>query len=1608
MNKNHNNHKKQNKNPNDFLPKNIKQNNIRQHIPFKYPEIADRKFKEELISNTPFENWPSDEEIIKFNESINDSNQNIFDDINNNQLILPYSLRKQTFNRIIWLRPCDYLKKRNLYNKIRNKFPNKNANYINMKINLAKEYILNYKSNFKYTNESNINSSDAESNENENENENKNILGSVDNLNIAINRRNSIDISETNQQQYFKDFFNSKLNKKEKEIFNCNESENNINLYIVNSKEETELNIKNNKNNHENNSINKKLTPSNMNITSNLSEYCRWISSLFQVLIDNKIFSENNNNHFLKRIYPQNSNGEPIYNPYGRYWIKLFHMGAERKIEIDDKFPVNKYNFESFLPGCQNVNELWPLILTKAIIKLYSYKYRMLYYENNEIGDISIIYSLTKLMGINLNNDLLFSFLKNLENNNIKNLNDLILSNNNEFNYDLLIGYYSNNKNKTSDTNTISTIDITRKKIFPILINNNKKSFIRNNNNSNLNKDNLLTNVDQKKKIKSIKHFCLSPNRVFYLNKSKLKFNHGHKFPEFSVGRPEFSQNKIIFLDNGIMPDICYSISEIFMSNEFNLKRTKPIKFDDLKLDVKVKFKQMDLNEKVIYFKQIKDLMKKQKMEKKIRTEEYLSKTNNKLLIKINNNCLLIDNDIENAPKNLSNKIITEFSLKEVISAKFCIKNNLPFLPEKYFKDLFVEKVIKNEDSGEVNFWTKNFYQRLLNKYFKELGDNSGNDLLEEFKKKSEKLYPELENEIINNTQGSWMNNESFISSFNNFIIYKNIETFKFSLYIDNIYYNYSNDLFEQKSTTNMIYLIRDSEMENNVSINNAFSESELYIIFEANGEKSSKSVSSELEYIKNSITIKGNKFDDMEYNISLIVYSISNNEIENDNNKQAQKIKIINLNGFYHCINIDLNDNNNLNEYFIVLEGTQCPFGYTMQLYSNIYSMKNYSYSEFLINYENYTEKKINCNHEILPKNKFYLLLNIFVDFEVKSDQEENINDSVKLYNILDYSDIYIKNNIDIFLINTETNKKIHFFEKKIIDIDFKNCPRYIIELSIIPPDNIPKKEFNFILLYNNPNINISVCECVPPFYIREKYIPNNHLILFNELIFPAKKSLVTLDISLEYRPNNSEKIKNKKENNELPEERELPFNIPIILFYSHGDNLIYKKNFDNNVIMRNLIMDIDVEKKNNNKNNKINENNFNDIKYNTYIIKCIIDENKCPSYFKNISEYKNDIYWCITVFTNEQLIFVKNTTKEDIENALKEGWEKKEPGRGLRASMSRKKYFAYLKFKNGEMLSPEEEEILNMKRSFQPIDTTGKTILTTVPTKILNENNVNNKISKKNNKSNNNKKENNNNNGDKNLIKENSINDISKKLPKIKKYFSFVLKNFYDYSKNENRLIKNCCSINNLPNIVKCCKTPEEKQKEIKTIEENFEKYNNIKTLENEKIIQGKVLYKKQMNSILKNILTHRNKTKLKIKDKEKKYKHILKINNINLEKLKNIKELLDKINENENTPNDDIFVRWYENYKKFITEKDLNKKCNEILMEIKNKLINILEYKITCELKKIEENNTNKKTKSKSNHKEKNKKNNKLKFYINIVNEKFLNNGKLEKLIQGVVIN
>ena len=67
-------------------------------------------------------------------------------------------------------------------------------------------------------------------------------------------------------------------------------------------------------------------------------------------------------------------------------------MGKLRIVDIDDRMPVS-HNDEFFLPRCDSLEEIWPALLTKALIKLYSYK--IISNKFYEIGDSEPFYALT-------------------------------------------------------------------------------------------------------------------------------------------------------------------------------------------------------------------------------------------------------------------------------------------------------------------------------------------------------------------------------------------------------------------------------------------------------------------------------------------------------------------------------------------------------------------------------------------------------------------------------------------------------------------------------------------------------------------------------------------------------------------------------------------------------------------------------------------------------------------------------------------------------------------------------------------------------------------------------------------------------------------------------------------------------------------------------------------------------------------------------------------------------------------------------------------------------------------------------------------------------------
>eukprot|EP00930_Biecheleria_cincta_P037255 TRINITY_DN25548_c0_g1_i1.p1 TRINITY_DN25548_c0_g1~~TRINITY_DN25548_c0_g1_i1.p1 ORF type:complete len:1495 (+),score=364.04 TRINITY_DN25548_c0_g1_i1:66-4550(+) len=75
-------------------------------------------------------------------------------------------------------------------------------------------------------------------------------------------------------------------------------------------------------------------------------------------------------------IYPQDDEGVPLYNPHGKYIIKLFVQGRWRQVLIDDVVPVGfalhgMNVYAPVLPSSPNVNVIWPQLLAKGLMRAF-------------------------------------------------------------------------------------------------------------------------------------------------------------------------------------------------------------------------------------------------------------------------------------------------------------------------------------------------------------------------------------------------------------------------------------------------------------------------------------------------------------------------------------------------------------------------------------------------------------------------------------------------------------------------------------------------------------------------------------------------------------------------------------------------------------------------------------------------------------------------------------------------------------------------------------------------------------------------------------------------------------------------------------------------------------------------------------------------------------------------------------------------------------------------------------------------------------------------------------------------------------------------------------
>jgi hypothetical protein len=111
----------------------------------------------------------------------------------------------------------------------------------------------------------------------------------------------------------------------------------------------------------------RQITP--LSITQDLVEDCSFVCSL---CIAAAFEARHGKKLLTAIIYPQDNRGVPIYNPSGKYLVKLFMNGVYRKVVVDDFLPViSTERGNRMLCSCsRDPSELWVSILEKAYMKL--------------------------------------------------------------------------------------------------------------------------------------------------------------------------------------------------------------------------------------------------------------------------------------------------------------------------------------------------------------------------------------------------------------------------------------------------------------------------------------------------------------------------------------------------------------------------------------------------------------------------------------------------------------------------------------------------------------------------------------------------------------------------------------------------------------------------------------------------------------------------------------------------------------------------------------------------------------------------------------------------------------------------------------------------------------------------------------------------------------------------------------------------------------------------------------------------------------------------------------------------------------------------------------
>ncbi|OWZ23080.1 Calpain-like cysteine protease C2 [Phytophthora megakarya] len=133
------------------------------------------------------------------------------------------------------------------------------------------------------------------------------------------------------------------------------------------------------------NAIYKPEVPHGEVVHADMASYFRIVEQLYSTGDDNTSVSVASPGPFLwQAIYPQDSTGQPVYNPGGKYSVKLFVFGRWRRVDVDDKLPLDRDGNVVYLSSSMK-SEIWPCLLVKALYKVANWLHPNLSKANEDV-----------------------------------------------------------------------------------------------------------------------------------------------------------------------------------------------------------------------------------------------------------------------------------------------------------------------------------------------------------------------------------------------------------------------------------------------------------------------------------------------------------------------------------------------------------------------------------------------------------------------------------------------------------------------------------------------------------------------------------------------------------------------------------------------------------------------------------------------------------------------------------------------------------------------------------------------------------------------------------------------------------------------------------------------------------------------------------------------------------------------------------------------------------------------------------------------------------------------------------------------------------------------